>query len=266
MKKMNFKFLAVLLVSLIAFSACSDDDDSNSSSNQGKAKMSLKMVDAPGDYDEVNIDVEDIVIKYSGEENEVAFGEVNAGIYDLLELTGGASVVLTDEEEIPAGNVSQIRLILGDDNTIVVDGETFPLSTPSAQQSGLKLNLNTTLEEGIVYEYILDFDVEKSIVTQGNGGYSLKPVIRINAVAETGRIAGSILPLNLSALITAENDTNEISTYSNSEGEFELNGVPEGTYTLTIQPDANLDLEIQTLTDVEVVNGETTTVGEISFE
>ncbi|WP_121665963.1 DUF4382 domain-containing protein [Mesonia aquimarina] len=265
MKRFNLKYLVALIVSVSLLGACSDDD-SNSSSGEGNAKMSLRMVDNPGDYKEVNVDIERIVIKYTGEENEVEINNVNAGVYDLLELTGGASVMLTEEEEIPAGIISQIRLILGEDNTIVVDGETSNLDTPSAQQSGLKLQLNQTLESDVTYEYLLDFDVEKSIVAKGNGGYSLKPVIRIEALAETGFISGTILPITTPTLITATNGENEISTYSNLNGNFELSGVPAGTYTITLEPEVGLGFEIETITDVEVENGETTTLGEINFE
>ena len=144
-----------LFVAIVAlFAACSDDENSND--QEQTARMSVKLVDAPGDYDAVFIDVQDVVIKYNGNDEEVAIGQVNAGVYDLLELTGGASVLLVDDD-IPAGAISQIRLILGDDNTIVVDGQTLPLTTPSAQQSGLKIQINETLEGGIFYEFISQF-------------------------------------------------------------------------------------------------------------
>lgn len=267
MKKLNaFSKMAILALGLITFAACSSDDDNGNSTEENKAKMSVRLVDAPGDYDEVNIDVEDVVIKYSGGEAETSLNAINVGVYNLLELTGGASVILADGYEVPAGNVSQIRLILGDDNTIVVDGETKPLSTPSAQQSGLKINLNTELQPGISYEYVLDFDVEKSIVAQGNGGYSLKPVIRATAVAETGIISGNvILPSTAPALVTASNSTTSVSAYTNAQGEFQLYGLPAGTYTLTIESDASLNLPTITIPDVVVVNGEIEVVEDISF-
>lgn len=153
----------------VGFASCSDDDKPT----EGNARMSVKLTDAPGDYDAVYVDVRDVVIKTNGSETETSIGQVNAGVYNLLELTGGASVLLVDDE-IPAGTVSQIRLVLGDNNTVVIDGQTYPLATPSAQQSGLKIQVNETLQAGIFYEFILDFDVEESIVVQGNGNYSFK--------------------------------------------------------------------------------------------
>src|SRR5690554_2091884 len=130
----------------------------------------------------VFIDVEEVVIKYNGNQEDRVLG-IEGGVYDLLELTAGVNVLLYNDE-VPAGDISQIRLILGEENSIVVDGEVLPLDTPSAQQSGLKIQVHQTLEAGVLYEFILDFDVDKSIVAQGNGGYSLKPVIRATTTAD----------------------------------------------------------------------------------
>ena len=263
----KIKMCFIALVSLLALSCSSDNANDNGS--DGTARMAVRLTDAPGDYDAVFIDVQDVVIKYNGDtddNDDVAIGgDVNAGIYDLLELTGGVNVLLVDDE-VNAGNLSQIRLILGDDNTIVVDGETFPLQTPSAQQSGLKIQVNETLEDGIFYEFLLDFDVDESIVEQGNGGYSLKPVIRSSVEAESGAIFGSVLPLGFLTEVTATNGVDEISAFTDESGNFLLAGVPSGTYTLTYEMDAAAGFEIVTVTDVDVEIGATTTVDVVTFE
>ncbi len=252
--------LSLLAIVLLAFTACSDDDKNENQTS----RIMVHLTDAPGDYDAVFIDVQDVVVKYSDGEGEVSLGNINTGIYDLLELTGGLTALLADEE-VPSGNVSQMRLVLGSNNSIVVDGETFALATPSAQQSGLKLNINQTLEAGILYEFILDFDVEQSIVVQGNGGYLLKPVIRASTVAESGSITGQVLPVGFQTLVTASNGTDTISAYTATNGQFELYGVPDGTYTVTIEPEAASGFSIMVLENVVVVNGEVTVLGTINL-
>lgn len=254
----------ISLCVLTMFMSCSNNDDSEVATEQ-TARMSVTLVDAPGDYDAVFVDVQNVVIKYNGSDEEVVIGDVNAGVYDLLELTGGVSILLVDDE-IPAGSISQIRLILGDDNTVVVDGESFPLQTPSAQQSGLKISVNETLEAGIFYEFILDFDVEKSIVQQGNGGYLLKPVIRASTVAETGGIAGDVLPLGIQTLVTATNGSTEISSYTDASGTFVLSGVPAGTYSVTYEADVALGFSIIVVENVQVTNGIVTQLDTVIFE
>lgn len=254
--------LSILTLLIVGFTACNNDD--NSSYMEGNAKLALRLTDAPGDYEAVFIDVEAVEIKYNGNQDDLILA-IESGIYDLLELTAGVNVLLYDDE-VPAGRISQIRLILGDDNTIVVDGQTLPLATPSAQQSGLKINVKQDLEPGILYEFILDFDVDKSIVAQGNGGYSLKPVIRAITTAESGAISGNILPDNILTLVTAINNDYEVSSYTNSEGEFLLSGVPDGVYTVTIQPDITLEISPIVLNNIVVIKGEVTALGEINLQ
>ena len=60
------------------------------------------------------------------------------------------------------------------------------LTTPSAQHSGLKLNVHAELTEGITYKILLDFDAARSIVKTGSGAYNLKPVIRTITEATSG--------------------------------------------------------------------------------
>ena len=265
MKNLWKAFLALTIV--FAFTACSDDDDSNNTTAEGSASVLIKMVDAPGDYDAVFVDVEDIVVKYSDEENEVSVGNVNAGVYNLLELTGGNSALLFDDD-LPAGTVSQIRLILGEDNSVVVDGQTYPLATPSAQQSGLKLQLNQTLEDELLYDITLDFDVENSIVVQGNGDYSLKPVINASLFSETGQINGMVQPSSVQTLVTATSTSGdvEVSTYTDANGNFLLEGLPAGTYDVTFEVDPDLGVPPITVEGVEVSVGLITPITNIVFD
>lgn len=161
------------------------------------AKISVRLVDGPGDFEHVFIDVVDIMIKYNDDSDDdngwQSLDAINAGVYDLLELTGGIDVLLVDDFELPPGTLNQIRLILGENNTVVIKGEeegefeTIPLKTPSAQQSGLKLKVNHELEAGFTYNFLLDFDVDQSIVVAGNSGnINLKPVIRVTTEVTSG--------------------------------------------------------------------------------
>ena len=108
--------------------------------------------------------------------------DTKSGIYDLLKLQDGVLADLVEDEDIPVGKIGQMRLVLGSDNEVMVDSVYFDLATPSAQQSGLKFNLNQEFKAKTEYDILIDFDAEKSIVIQGNGSYSLKPNIKVISV------------------------------------------------------------------------------------
>jgi len=264
MKTLNNLKLILTTFLIVTFIGC---DNESSISEQGTASISVRLQDMPGDFENVFVEIVDVMVKYDSDEGENGWQSleaINTGIYDLLELTGGVDVLLVDDYEIPSGELKQVRLILGEENSVVIDGETFPLRTPSAQQSGLKIHVNQTLEPNINYTFLLDFDVDESIVMAGNSGnIILKPRLRASVEALSGIIIGSIVPIEVQTEITATNGTDTISSFANADGNFMLVGLPEGSYTITITPDIDSGLAEQVIENVEVTVGNSTDLGEI---
>jgi uncharacterized protein DUF4382 len=264
-KKYLLGLMAIVSIAALAISCNEDSDDT-----AGTSKVTVRMTDAPGDYDEVNVEVLDVMIKNNsdtGESGWVSVGNVNAGIYNLLDLTGGINVLLADNT-VPSGHLGQIRLLLGDENTVVKDGVTYPLNTPSAQQSGLKLQINQTLQAGATYNFLLDFDVEHSVVVEagGSGNYNLHPVIRVTTESTSGSISGSISPIEVQTLVSVDVNGTAVTAYTNEQGAFQLNGIPSGTYTVTFTPDVASGLAVLVVDNVVVVNGEVTNMGSLVLQ
>ncbi|WP_460220207.1 DUF4382 domain-containing protein [Psychroserpens sp. MEBiC05023] len=270
MNSIKIKSLLVSTLFLLTIFACGDDD--SPSNIEGTSKLTVKLVDNPGDYEHVYVDVVDVMVKVNDDSEDddsgwQSVGAINTGIYDLLELTGGVNVLLADDYEIPSGMLNQIRLVLGDDNSIVIDGETFPLMTPSAQQSGLKIQINETLEPNFEYTFWLDFDVCQSIVEAGNSGnIILKPVIRAVADISTGIISGSITPINVQTQVSVLVGSEEVSTYTDENGNFMLVGLLSGAYDVVVTPDPESGLSETIVESVNVVAGETTVLETIELQ
>lgn len=259
MKKFRlFLFLFALVGGLVS---CSSDDDASGSKD--KARLMVKLTDAPGDYRHVWVEVKDVMIKSStegsDEEGWKSLENVKTGRIDLLSLTGGITELLVDTK-IDAGYLHQIRLVLGENNTLVLNNDSeaeYSLKTPSGQESGLKVKVDETLEAGEEYTFILDFDVDKSIVVTGNGGYNLKPVLRAAIEEKAGTIVGSVHPTTHQTLITVQNATVTSSAYTNAEGNFQIHGLPAGTYKLTATPAASMGLDAKVRNDLKVEAGAT---------
>ena len=224
------KKIAGFLLLSVFWLACSNVDQT--------ARLNVRLTDAPGDYEEVNIDIQSVEIHSSGGNQNSGWVslDVESGTYNILELTNGLDTLLATAE-LPAGKISQIRLVLGNNNSVKINGVNNSLSTPSAQQSGLKLNLNAELTEGITYNITLDFDAARSIVKKGNGSYSLKPVIRALEAATSGAIKGTVIPLDASPAVFAIAGTDTIATaYTDEAGKFILRSIPAGTYKVSFVP------------------------------
>jgi len=251
------KIMVALFLSLFVLVIASCDKDSDSD----KAQLSVLMTDAPGVYDAVLIDLQRVEV--TGDGGDAIILDTNEDIYNLLDLTNGVNTLIATSDMEP-GTISQIRLILGPNNSVVVDGVSHPLSTPSAEQSGLKLQVHQTFEPGVSYAILLDFDANQSIVEKGNGEYQLKPVIRTIDIAVSGSIKGSIAPVGTVATITASSDgITFYSSVNNSNGDFLVAGLPAGTYNITVTP--ALSLLPVTITGKTVTVGASTNIGVIAF-
>lgn len=173
MKTMMIKS-SLLAIAAVAVLGCKKMDNTG--------HMTVKMTDDPGDFEQVNVDIREVLVHVEG--HGWVNLPTNQGVYDLLTLQNDITTVLVNEGELPAGHLNQFRLVLGGSNTVKVDGVYFPLATPSAQQSGLKININADVAPNETYELLIDFDAGESIVEEGNGGYSLKPVIKLEGIVE----------------------------------------------------------------------------------
>ena len=265
MKKLLFMLLAG---SSFAFLSCSKNNSSSDSASN--SSMSVYLVDGPAAYDKVYIDIQSVQVKSSTDASESEWQTVNIvrpGIYNLLNFKNGLDTLL-GTLSLPAGRINQLRLILGSNNSVVLNGTSYPLATPSAQQSGLKLQIKADLVAGIEYRIWIDFDAARSIVQTGNGSFILKPVIRTFTQAESGAIKGFTLPIAAKGWVFAiANATDTVSSTPADllTGAYLLRGLPAATYKVSFRATAGIFRDT-TLTNVTVTTGVVTDLGILTLK
>ncbi len=262
-RKLPVTSLAIAAGMLLYFTSCQTNGINGSS---GPSHFQVYLTDSPGDYQAVNIDIQKVMVNVSSDtsDNSSGWKEVTMlrpGVYNLLNFRNGADTILAGVD-LPAGSISQIRLVLGDSNSVVLnDGTVIPLKTPSAQESGLKLNIHTTLTAGIPYALELDFDAARSIVKAGNSGkYLLKPVIRTFAKATGGAIEGVVLPDSAQAHVLAITPGDTMGAIPDNSGYYKFWGVPTGAYQLIFDADTTTGYKNDSLKNINVQTGQVTTV------
>lgn len=180
--------------------------------------MELSMTDAPLMEDGVNgvyITVEEVQYNSTGNSWAPMEGFDAPQTFDLLALTGGDSRLL-GQLQLPAGNYTQIRFILGatEQGNPVVQGspgswveygnnDTYDpdpaptgdgdkaLFVPSGEQTGYKASARDPFAvpaNGSV-AITADFDLRRAVVETANG-FILKPRLRLIVEDEAGRIVG----------------------------------------------------------------------------
>jgi hypothetical protein len=267
MKNSNTRKLFILFIPLAAglliLAACR-----KSNSTSGQSTLEVRLTDDPSPYDAVYIDVQKVEVNVSADSGATSGWQtlplLRPGVYNLLDFRNGIDTVLASVN-LPAGTLSQMRLTLGSNNSVVVNGQSYPLKTPSAQQSGLKFNIHATLTSGIVYRLWIDFNAGSSIVTTGNGGYILKPVIRTYSEAIGGSIKGYLLPGIAKPEVFAIQGTDTLLALPDSAtGYYFFGGVNAGSWKLNLNA---LDSTYKDTTiNVSVTTGVVTNAGTVTLK
>ena len=284
MKFAKFMYAIVSLFIVFSMSSCDNGEATAIEGNEvaiegNNSRVRIKLVDAPGTYDNVFVNIVDV--QYNSSEDEEgwkSFPEPEGGYpdqIDLCTLVAGDYYLLADVI-IESEMLKQIRIVLGNNNEVVEDGENHDLTTPSAQQSGLKIKLDVELEPGFSYDFTLDWDVDKSIVKAGKSGkYILKPVIYASSEVNSGSISGIVverlgesetMPV-VGALIKVYNTNGTYFTSSTTDvsGSFILQGLkPEeiNTFVLKITHPDYEEYNTPAGSEIIVEKGKVTTLTE----
>jgi hypothetical protein len=257
---------SLLLLVTFSFFSCKKNENNNNAVNL-PATFTVKLVDAPVAYDKVFIDIQDIQVKASIDNNDTGWKSLTIsrkGVYNILDFKNGLDTIL-GTTSLPAGNVSQIRLVLGSNNQVVYKGVRSNMTTPSSQQSGLKLLINASLLAGVDYVYWIDFDASKSIIHTGANNFILKPVIKVFTQANSGAIKGVVSPTSSKALIFAINNFNDTigtTQIDTATGSFLLKGILAGNYKININVTNGLSKD-STKSNIIVANGQVNDLGTI---
>jgi Domain of unknown function (DUF4382) len=272
--------LAPALVASIAsfFVSCS------SSSNSTKmATVQLGISDPapcstpPGPFSHVYVTVTDVKIHQSSGASDSDPGWVdlapnlasNPVQVDLLGTATACFLKMLGSSEIQPGTYQQIRVLLADNsatvsgnqcgntaNCVVLASDPMnprPLNLSSESKTGIKIPPGQiaggkfVIAAGESKDLDIDFMTCRSIVTQGNGQYRLKPVLRAGEVAQQAAISGTVVDGGTQTAIVGgttvvaleQNDGSGVDrvvmeTVADSSGAFSFCPVAAGSYDIVV--------------------------------
>ena len=168
MKKIT---MIIAVVSCLILSSCKKESVST-------AEMFVYLQDAPAtSYEKIKIELKGVSV-YSQASGSWVTLTVNNGFFDLLTLDSLHQAFL-GKIKISGGNISQLQLIIGSQNTVTVAGISHPLVLDSADFDKLKVKIDNNINNGTSYKLTIDFKASESI--DDNGGiYKLKASLKIS--------------------------------------------------------------------------------------
>ncbi len=305
--------LGALALSLtFALAACGGGSSGGTGAmpTSGTSQLSIAMIDAPIQMNgitvtAVNLGIDKVEAVGNGSAATVIQTYSSPNVINILDYTS-TSNALNFSGVIPAGNYQQIRLVLDTATTTISytqNGTTYtdvPLTVPSATQggfgnatstdsgdgagtAGVKVNVSLNAQAGNTYGFVLDFNAGQSIVETGSGNFMMKPVIVATAVAQSGSLSGTVLNQAGSPVVGAEVEATQNGTVVNAgitdaNGNFTIDALPAGTYTLIVENsyttqagaqvtatgyDATVGVSLTVSTSATVTAGQSTTVATI---
>lgn len=278
-KPLVSRFLPALMIAL-AVGACDStpvDQGELDLENGEAATLRVLLTDAPADYiAAAEVDIGRVELLPAGDGAPIVLSEDGTdGFVNLLDFQDAATMQLA-EAEIEAGDYTQLRLIVEAARVGLVEGYTFrdgstekDLFVPSGAQTGIKLNLQgdedmpLTIVPGEMV-LVLDFDVNRSFVIQGNfatpagaHGVIFKPTLRVTAQDVAASISGVVSTelegVSVEGLVvTAEpTDAGDVPGYqtmagtavTDESGAYTIHFLVPGPYDVTVAVDEGLGTE-----------------------
>lgn len=262
---MHRKFITALVAGSALLTACGGGGGGTGATPSGNstATLSAALIDGPfrtsgGTVSAVNITISKVeaVGADGGTQTIATFSpskQINLLDYQTSALNLGSS-------QIPAGQYQQLRFILdtsqANNTSVTVNGTTYPLTIPSATgggfghatstdggdgagTSGVKVNVGLNAQAGESYGFLIDFNAAESIVQTGSGNWMMKPVLVASAQALAGSIAGTVknnagTAVANAQVVAQQNGTTINSGVTDANGNFVINALPAGSYTLVV--------------------------------
>jgi hypothetical protein len=192
-----------------------------SGASAGSSELRFALTDAPGPFDQILVRITAIDVHQAGaaaapapsgavgggdtaqapdggdtdgtatadDDDGDAAGDTSGGTWspiaaldqtiDLLTLQNGVTLD-AGGAMVPAGAYDMVRLVVSS-GSVVLGGQTYPLTIPSGAQSGVKLRYALDLSADMATTVTLDFDGAASVVETGKGAYLLKPVLSVKS-------------------------------------------------------------------------------------
>lgn len=241
----NFKPLfycaATLLIFSVAVISCNKEAamDNNPVVPAGKNELKIMLTDDPSViYDSIFLDIQRVEVKVersNGSEHWDTLS-IRAGVYNILRFRNGLDTLLA-VGYVPDGEVEKIKITLGNNNSVMLNGVSIPLALHNNRHQVI-VNIDGDVDH-LDPDHLrlwLDFDGHGSI-RMHNGRLELDLHIGHFCHNSSGELEGRIKPTAaFPVLVRAISGSDTLIAIPEHEGEFKIRGIRSSTVKLIITP------------------------------
>jgi len=287
LRKMIFAFILVFIC-IIIYTSCRKEASTSASIPQGQQRVSIRLSDNPVNFDAVFVDIQSVEVqvipdsclnRYHDDDDHDGNDDhdhnrssrcsawdtlnIHSGVYNLLNLANGTDTILANGLTV-SGKITKIRLTLGDNNSVVIDSVSYPLTlwnndhTVTISLRGEDVDQISTND----LQFWLDFDAGRSIVRVRDNHFVLRPFLRVWLPAHTASVKGFVLPDSAQSVVAAIFNGDTLVAIPRDDGFFKIRGITSTSTDVFINATAN-NYQDTTITGVQLQIGRETDLGTI---
>ena len=132
----NPKALLISLLAIILFSSCSKEEESTTLEN---SLVNVKLIGTQTQLSRLNLEILDVQLRVLEDENDpkawLSLNTINTGIHDLTDFTGNHVITLVDFEQVPSEFIYNIKIVLGDENSVVKNNIEYVVDIESEYEN-----------------------------------------------------------------------------------------------------------------------------------
>lgn len=241
MKNKNLPGILAIVSIIIIFVmiSCKKEVSNSNGVPAGKSQLQVMLTDDPSPiFDSIFIDIQRVEIKVEDSAGTERWDTLNirAGVYNILNFRNGLDTLL-GSGFIPNSSVEKVKITLGSNNYVMLNGSKTPLVIP-AGMNVITLSVDDDVDhlDDKHKRLWLDFDGMGSIELR-NGKLELKLHLSHFSHHNSGELEGKIKPsAAFPVVIKAISGTDTLTAIPEQEGEFKIRGIKSSTTKLIITP------------------------------
>ncbi|WP_215225400.1 DUF4382 domain-containing protein [Echinicola shivajiensis] len=237
MKKIKQIFILILPF-LVFTSSCLED-----AVNQKRSLVNIYLIDAPGDFDQAWLEILRVEVflqegNSGGKEGWIPFDYIPlSNMVNVSALVAETQLIL-GRSELSLGNISQIKLVLGEEHYLIKDEDRLPLNLAPEVGNEIIIDVEYALRGGNSYDIYLDMDLSRSIKADPNSeeSFLLSPVLRSFVTGEEAAVKGKVTPIDAQPFVHAILGQDTLTTLTDESGNFYFRGLKAGEYKIYFHP------------------------------
>lgn len=180
----NSKALLISLLVIMLLTSCSKEDESSPIEN---SLVNVKLYGTQTQLNRFNLDILDVELRVLEDETDpnawLSLNAINTGIHDLTDFTDNQVITLVDFEQVPSEFVYTIKLVLGDNNTVVKNNIEYVVSIESEYGNASVNVIEKQLVENKLYEFTIELNIDESLSFSPQNEVKLNP--KMNTLARS---------------------------------------------------------------------------------